>query len=84
MTALVARGGAIVPSASLPQSSSLFAENTYYSRAAPNAGAKSLIDVGYTRDLGPNVQVDVEYGDSPTLLSAQSQHYVGAGLSLLY
>lgn len=74
----------IVLSASLPQSSSLFAEYTYYSRAAPNAGAKSLIDVGYTRDLGPNVQVDVEYGVSPTLLDAQTQHYVGAGLSFLY
>jgi hypothetical protein len=73
----------IVLSASLPQSSSLFAEYTYYSRAAPNAGPKSLIDVGYTRDLGPNVQVDVEYGDSPTPLSAQTQHYVGAGLSFL-
>src|SRR5579863_8970690 len=49
----------LVLSASLPQSSSLFAEYTRYSRAGPNAGAKSLVDVGYTRDLGPNVQVDV-------------------------
>jgi hypothetical protein len=56
----------IVLSASLPQSSSLFAEYTYYSR------------------VGPNVQVDVEYGVSPTLLDAQTQHYVGAGLSFLY
>ena len=74
----------IVVSASLPNSSSLFAEYTYYSRAAPNAGAKSLIDAGYTRDLGSSVQVDVEYGDSPTRLNAQTQHYVGAGLSFLF
>jgi hypothetical protein len=74
----------VVLTASLPQNSSLFAEYTYYSRTAPSAGAKSLIDVGYTRDLGSNVQLDVEYGDSPTLLDAQTQHYVGAGLSFLY
>ena len=74
----------VVLTASLPQSSSIFVEYAYYSRAAPNSGAKSLIDAGYTRDLGANLQLDVEYGDSPTLLNAQTQHYVGAGLSLLY
>jgi hypothetical protein len=30
------------------------------------------------------VQLDVEYGVSPTQLDAQAQHYVGAGLSLLF
>ena len=74
----------IVLTASLPQSSSFFVEYAYYSRAAPNAGAKSLIDAGYTRDIGANVQLDVEYGDSPTQLNAQTQRYVGAGLSFLY
>jgi hypothetical protein len=74
----------IVLTASLPQSSSLFAEYSYYSRASPNAVAKSLIDVGYTRDLGSNVQFDVEYGVSPTRLDAQTQRYVGAGLSFLF
>jgi opacity protein-like surface antigen len=74
----------VVLTASLPRSSSIFVEYAYYSRSAPNAGAKSLIDAGYTRDIGSNVQLDVEYGDSPTQLNAQTQHYVGAGLSFLY
>jgi hypothetical protein len=74
----------IVLTASLPQSASIFFEYAYYSRTAPGSGAKSLIDAGYTRDVGTNVQLDVEYGDSPTLLNAQTQHYVGAGLSLLF
>jgi opacity protein-like surface antigen len=74
----------IVLTASLPQSSSFFAEYTYYSRAAPNAGAKSLIDFGVTHDLGSNVQLDAEYGDSPTQLDGQTQHYVGAGVSFLF
>ncbi len=74
----------VVVSAALPQNSSLFAEYAYYSRTAPNLGAKSLIDGGYIRDLGPNLQLDLEYGDSPTLLAGQTQHYVGAGLSVLY
>jgi hypothetical protein len=71
-------------SASLPQNSSLYVEYAYYSRTAPNLGAKSLIDGGYIRDFGPNLQFDMEYGDSPTPLEAQTQHYVGAGLSVLY
>jgi hypothetical protein len=74
----------IALSAGLPQSSSFFVEYAYYSRTAPNLGAKSLIDGGYIRDFGPNLQFDVEYGDSPTRLNAQTQHYVGAGLSVLY
>jgi hypothetical protein len=35
------------------------------------------------RDLDLNLRLDVEYGDSPTLLAGQTQHYVGAGISAL-
>jgi len=74
----------IVLSASLPRSSSLFVEYAYYSQTATGASERSLIDGGFARDIGPNVQVDVEYGDLPTPVNAQTQHYVGAGAAIAF
>jgi hypothetical protein len=73
-----------VASASLPGPSEFYVEYTYFSRADAGLGAKSLIDSAFLRDLGNNVQLDVEYGFSPTLLEGQRQHYVGAGASILF
>ena len=63
--------------------SELFAEYAYFSQAGPNLGSKNVFDFGYIRDFGPHVQLDVEYGFSPTLINGQKQHYIGAGLSFM-
>ncbi|HET6276519.1 MAG TPA: hypothetical protein VFE16_11380 [Candidatus Cybelea sp.] len=71
-------------SAALPGGpSQISAEYAYYSAAGPNLPAKSLIDFVYQRDFGNHFQFDVEYGFSPTLINGQTQHYIGAGLSLM-
>ncbi|MFY9719493.1 MAG: hypothetical protein WAK16_07595 [Candidatus Cybelea sp.] len=79
---------AFVPSlevtASLPGPAEFFGEYAYFSQAGIGLGSKSLIDFGYVRDLGEHVQLDVEYGFSPTLLDGQKQHYVGAGASFMF
>jgi hypothetical protein len=79
---------ALIPSlqlaASMPGPSSAFLEYAYFSQAGVGLGSKSLIDFGYARDFGPNLQFDGEYGFSPTLLNGQKQHYVGAGLSFMF
>ncbi len=78
---------AFIPSleltATLPGPSEFFGEYAYFSQAGVGLGAKSLLDFGYIRDLGGHVQLDVEYGFSPTSLNGQTQHYVGAGLSFM-
>jgi hypothetical protein len=78
---------AFVPSlevtASLPGPAEFFGEYAYFSQAGVGLGSKSLIDFGYVRDLGAHVQLDVEWGFSPTLLAGQKQHYIGAGASLM-
>jgi hypothetical protein len=78
---------AFVPSlevtASLPGPAEFFGEYAYFSQAGVGLGSKSLLDFGYVRDLREHVQLDVEYGFSPTLLDGQKEHYVGAGASLM-
>ena len=74
----------IVLGASLPGPSSAYVEYAYFSQAGVGLGSKSLVDVGYSRDFGRNLQLDVEYGFSPTLLNGQKQSYTGAGLSLMF
>jgi hypothetical protein len=79
---------AFVPSlevtASLPGPAEFFSEYAYFSQAGVGLRSKSLIDFGYVRDLGERVQLDVEYGLSPTLLDGQKEHYIGAGASLMF
>lgn len=79
---------AFIPSlevtAVLPGPSEVFAEYAYFSQAGVGLGSKTLFDFGYVHDLGQRVQLDAEYGFSPTLLSGQRQHYVGAGASFLF
>jgi hypothetical protein len=74
----------LVVTASLPGPSEFFGEYAYFSQAGVGLGGKSLIDLGYVRDLGEHVQLDVEYGFSPTVLAGQKQHYVGAGASFMF
>jgi hypothetical protein len=79
---------AFVPSlevtASLPGPAEFFGEYAYFSQAGVGLGSKSLLDFGYVRDLGEHLQLDVEYGFSPTLLDGQKEHYIGAGASLMF
>jgi hypothetical protein len=71
-------------SAALPGGpSQLSAEYAYFSAAGPQLGSKSLVDFVYQRDLSNHLQLDVEYGFSPTVINGQKQHYVGAGLSFM-
>jgi hypothetical protein len=63
--------------------SQISAEYAYFSSAGPNLGSKSFIDVFYQRDLGSNVQIDVEYGFQPSFIPGMRQHYVGAGISFM-
>lgn len=71
-------------SATLPgYPNELYGEYAYYSSAGPNLGSKSVMDFGYLRDIGPHVQLDVEYGFSPTVINAQQYHYIGAGVSFM-
>ncbi len=71
-------------SATLPgYPNELFGEYAYYSAAGPSLGSKSVIDFGYLRDIGPHVQLDVEYGLSPTVINTQQYHYIGAGVSFM-
>ncbi len=72
-----------VASASLPGPSDFYVEYTYFSRADAGLGAKSVIDSAFLRDFRNSVQVDLEYGFSPTLLDGQRQHYLGAGASIM-
>lgn len=79
---------AFIPSieltATLPGSpNELFGEYAYYSASGPNFGGKNVFDFGYLRDFGPHVQLDVEYGWSPTVINAQQYHYIGAGISFM-
>lgn len=64
--------------------SQISAEYAYFSAAGPNLGGKSLIDFVYQRDFGPHVQLDTEYGFSPTAIDGQKQTYIGAGASFLF
>jgi hypothetical protein len=71
-------------SAALPGGpSQISAEYAYFSAVGPGLGGKSLIDFVYQRDFGNHLQLDVEYGFSPTVINAQKQHYIGAGLSFM-
>jgi hypothetical protein len=71
-------------SAALPGGpSQISAEYAYFSAAGPGLGSKSLVDFVYQRDFGNHIQFDAEYGFSPTVINAQKQHYIGAGLSFM-
>jgi hypothetical protein len=71
-------------SAALPGApSQISAEYAYFSAAGPGLSSKSLVDFVYQRDFVKHVQLDVEYGFSPTVISGQKERYIGAGLSFM-
>jgi hypothetical protein len=78
---------AVVPSVvgalSLPLNTSLFAEYAYFSNFGPGKGARGLIDGGLTIDPSAHVQLDVEFGIYPSTGLIPTQHYIGAGISLM-
>ena len=69
--------------AAIPGSGQLFGEYAYFSQAGVGLGSKNEFDFGFQHQLGTHVLFDVEYGFTPTVLSGQQQHYLGAGLSFM-
>lgn len=69
--------------AALAGPSQIIVEYGYASAAGPNLGSRSLFDFAYQHDLGNHVQLDINYGISPTSINGQKYHYVGAGISLM-
>jgi hypothetical protein len=67
--------------ASLPGTSQLFGEVAYFSRAGFGLPPRWYYDFGYQKVLSRKAIADVEYGFSPTVVSGQTQQYVGAGIS---
>lgn len=61
-----------------------FAEYAYTSHAGYSLPGRTTLDAGISADLSPHFQFDVEAGWLPTLIQGQRQHYVGAGLSIMY
>ncbi len=68
--------------ASLPAASQVFAEGAYFSQAGFGLPSRWYYDFGYQKDVSRKVQLDIEYGFSPTAINGQTQHYVGGGVSL--
>ena len=52
-----------------------------FSHAGFGQPSRWYYDFGYQKDLSSKVQVDAEYGFSPTAIGGQTQHYIGAGIS---
>jgi hypothetical protein len=73
----------VLLTAALSGKSQLYGEYVYFSRAGPGLDGKSFVDFGYQTDLGEHVQLDIEYGFQPTVISGQKQHYFGAGFSFM-
>ncbi len=82
-----ARYGSIVPSlgvsATLPTSfpASAFVEDAQFTKATgPGSSTRTQLLGGITFDVGSRVQLDAEYGYSPTIATGR-YHYVGFGVS---
>jgi len=85
-TGSLQRYGAFTPTleatAALPGTAQAFVEAAYFSRAGYAQSSRWYYDFGLAKDVTKKVQLDVEYGFSPTSILGQTQHYVGAGASL--
>ena len=67
--------------AALPATSQAFGEAAYFSRSGYGLPPRWYFDFGLQKDVSRKVQLDVEYGFSPTSINGQTQQYVGAGVS---
>jgi len=78
---------AFIPSVVVTTSTSSWSEfnveYAYYSASGPGIGGRSVIDFSYEFAVGPHVQLDTEYGLSPTSLNGQKRHYFGTGASFM-
>jgi hypothetical protein len=68
--------------AALPATTQAFIEGAYFSHAGYAQPSRWYYDFGLQKDLSKKVQVDVEYGFSPTSIDGQTQQYVGGGVSV--
>jgi hypothetical protein len=80
--------GSFVPSlvltASLPASTGVFAEVSQFTRAlGPGSTTRTQYIGGVYHDFGQRLQVDVEYGFSPTVATGK-YNYIGAGFGYYF
>lgn len=82
----VARYGYFLPSfvvtAQIPNAYQFYAELVGQTKLAPGAGGHVFTDFGLQKLLGPNVEVDGEYGRSFTPVGGSRFHDVGLGVGL--
>jgi hypothetical protein len=83
VTGLAAIVPSLVVTRALSPASQAYVEYAYFSRAGFALPGKSLIDGGYSLDLTPYLQADIEYGNQLTRIQGQRTQYVGAGLSFM-
>lgn len=83
----LARFGSFIPAVgatySLPSNWSVFVEGANFSKIAPNAGSRTLVDYGIIKVAG-RMQFDAEVGNTPNAGSGSRFHYVGFGVSALF
>ena len=62
----------------------VFAEAYGSTTAGPGLGGRYGVDVGLQKDVGSRLQLDVEYGDTLTVIGGLHPHYVGFGAAYLF
>lgn len=81
-----ARYGAFEPSvvvtAQIPNDYQFYAELVGLTKIAPQAGGRVYTDFGVQKLIGPNFEVDAEYGIDFTPVDGSRFNYVGAGFGL--
>ncbi len=81
-----ARFGYFLPSfvvtAQIPNAYQFYAELVGQTKLAPGGGGHVFSDAGVQKLLGPDLEVDVEYGSSYTPIGGSRFQYIGTGFGL--
>lgn len=84
--ATTSRYGYFLPSfvvtAQIPNYYQFYAELVAQTKLAPDRGGRTFTDFGVQKLLGPNLEVDAEYGISFTPVAGSRFHYVGIGAGI--
>ena len=85
-TMVTARYGTLNPSvvvtAQIPNFYQFYAELVGQTKIAPQTGGRIYTDFGVQKLLGPNLEVDLEYGVDFTPLNGSRFRYIGTGFGL--
>jgi len=80
------RFGALIPSAvvtaQIPNAYQFYAEIVSQTKLAPDQGGHVFVDFGLQKLLGPNLEIDVEDGESFTPVNGSRFHYLGIGTGI--